>query len=328
MKLPDIKRGIISPHRRQEGDAPDLGRVGRVRDGDSAAGDARTQSRRARGAAARKRSILVWSVWLGLGTMALIVLAISLWLVPYLFPEIDIKNIAPPPEVKVRVESKFPSPTRDEAVDKATRAVTERDPEKIATRFRMGATTPAEVVDFLKTEEARDGPVDHYDWLSSMDSDGLLMEGVLVVYKGKEKPVERLAFLTPDEKGDWKVDFAAYARTVSPSWNELLEKGADHGIVRIFLGRDVYYNGPFSDENLWTCYGMASPDMDVLLRGYCKVGSPQAEALVRLFSDERRVSRATLELQRVKDGGERQFEITKLLAQDWVLPDPPADSQH
>ena len=50
-----------------------------------------------------------------------------------------------------------------------------------------------------------------------MDVGGLLMEGVLVVYPGKERTMERLAFSTPDAAGIWKLDFDAFARSVTPS---------------------------------------------------------------------------------------------------------------
>ena len=331
MKTQDIKRGITSRHSQAGRAGPDLGRVVRLRGAELQTGERRSRRRGERRSAdrsspARKKAVLIWSIMIGGAAAAVIGVVISLWLSPYLFPEpVETTGIHVKHETKVRVESKFPSPTREQALDMVKRAISNRDPEQVESLFRLGASSRPEVVGFFNGLEERDGPVDHYDWLSSMDVDGLLMEGMLVVSKGKDqgKPVERLAFLTPDPAGNWKVDFDAYARTVKPSWSELLEKGADHALVRVFVARDVYYNGPFSDDKEWVCYGIASPDTEQLLRGYCRMGSPQEAAMEKLLSDGVKMSRATLEIQRVKEGEPRQFEITRLRAPDWVLPATP-----
>ena len=326
-KTSEIQRSIRLRSKRKDGDAPNIGQVARVRDVEFPV-DGQHIRKRSRGSnATSKKTVLTWSVWLGLGTIALITLAVYLWLNPYLSRVTADTSAPPPTAIKVRVESKFPSPSRDQAVDLVTRAMTEIDPVKVESRFRLGTASLTEVVDFLKGMEARDGAIERYDWLSSMDSGGLLLEGVLVGFKGKEKPVERLAFLTPDAAGNWKLDFGAFARTVSPSWSEILNENTNQATVRVFMGRDSYYNGPFSDEKEWICYGMASPDMELLLRGYCKVGSPQAEDLNKLFSDERRVNRGTLEIRRLKGGEERQFEITRMIAEDWVIPDAVSEKE-
>ena len=51
------------------------------------------------------------------------------------------------------------------------------------------------------------------------------------------------------------------------------------------VAKDSYYNGPFRDETQWSCYGMASPDLDVVLLGYCRQGSPQAAAMERIVAN-------------------------------------------
>lgn len=264
----------------------------------------------------------MWSAVLSVVTLIVLGLAVSFWLLPYLSRKPLVETAGPLVsfDSKFKVASKFPSPSREQALEIVKRAIANRDPDRLESLFRMGAATRAEVLDFLKTSDQRDGLVDHYEWLSSMDVDGLLMEGVLVVYKSNDKPVERLAFLTPDEAGTWKLDFEAFARTVKPSWNDLLEKGADQAVVRVFVGKDVYFNGPFSDDKQWVCYGIASPDTEVLLRGYCKVGSTLAASMDKLFSDGKNLSRATVEIRRVNDGEARQFEIVRLMATDWVVP--------
>lgn len=224
-------------------------------------------------------------------------------------------------EERVRVASKFPSPSEKVALDLVKRALSNHDPDRVESLFRMGASSPEEILDFLKKSAKTDGSIEHYEWLSSMDSDGILLEGVLVVYSSKGKPVQRIAFLTPDAGGNWKVDFDAFARKVTPSWAEVLKKQTNEAQVRVFVGHDFYFNGPFGDDKEWTCYAIATPDQEGILHGYCRIGSPQAEVMEKMFSDDRKLSRATLNIKRVKDGDSNQFEISRVVAEDWVVAD-------
>ena len=60
--------------------------------------------------------------------------------------------------------------------------------------------------------------------------------------------------------------------------------------------------------------------METTLCGYCRIGSPQDQAMRKLFADGTSSTRVSLDMRRVKDGEPRQFEITRLLARDWVIP--------
>ena len=283
--------------------------------------------------AARSREILAWSLILSL----IALLVIGGFMVFWLHSHRTAKSTAvaaQPPEKNVRVLSKFVSPAEDETLALVKRALANRDPGMVASFFHPGGASPAEVVEFLEGSEARDGRIARYDWLSSMDANGLLMEGVLVAYSGKNPPAERLAFLTPDDTGVWKVDFDAFARSSRPAWKDLLEQRADHAQVRVFVAMDAYYNGPFLDESQWVCFGMVSPELkellpegQELLRGYCKVGSSQAKAMARIFAGDGRTKRATLEIRRKQGADSRQFEITRVLAEDWVLAPTPFDEK-
>ena len=141
--------------------------------------------------------------------------------------------------------SRFESPSQQVALDWVKRALLIRESGKVAEFFRLGSASPAEVVDFLRDMEAVDGAVTGYDWLSSMDANGLLLDGVVVNTKLGDKPRNRLALLTPDEKGRWKIDFDAFARTVKPSWSELMAgtagagSGVRHGREGQLLQRPV-----------------------------------------------------------------------------------------
>ncbi len=330
MNPKDIQRDIRSPHSRSSGQPPPLGKVARVRDTELLTDRSSTKRLRSRGSRrgagrgnpALRKLILRWSIALGAATAAVIVAAISFWIRPYLRERDSAAAVtALDQESRVRIASRFPAPGEDEALRLVKRAMANRDPAKVAAFFHTGSASPEEVVDFFKNSESRDGVIARCSWLSSLDGDGTLLEGVQVGFKGNDKPAERLALLTPDHQGIWKMDFDAFARSVTPSWQALLEEQAESAIIRVTIGRDVYFNGPFSDDKRWTCYGMASPDIDVLLRGYCKTGSAEESAMERLLANGARTSRATLKIRRVEGADSKQFEITRVLAKDWAVVD-------
>ena len=218
MKNSDFQRSIVSRNSRPAAEGPNIGRVVKLRDPDLS-NDARHRQRVGRSISARRQVLLIWSTVLSVLTLIAIGLAVACWLLPYVFrhPVADAGPIVNR-DAQVRVASKFPSPSREQALAMVKRAITNRDPDKLELLFRMGSASRAEILAFLNTSDTRDGLIDRYEWLSSMDVNGLLLDGVLVVYKNNEKPVERVAFLTPDAAGNWKLDFDAFARTVKPSW--------------------------------------------------------------------------------------------------------------
>ena len=93
------------------------------------------------------------------------------------------------------------------------------------------------------------------------------------------------------------------------------------------VGKDSYYNGLFRDESKWVCYAMGTPDHEVVLLGYCRKGSLQAAAMERIVAEDRlgeggrALKRATLEIRRIAGAESRQFEIARVLAEDWVVSD-------
>lgn len=327
MKPRDIRRGIASRHARDGGDAPDIGRVSRMHGSDSPGDSGQHRRRGRRGNPARHKVVMIWSVALGVGAFLVMFIAVVLWLKPLLSRGSQAAGVAAG-EIGAadRVVSEFPSPSQEEAIRLVKDALANRDPNQVEQLFRVGTSTPEQIIEYCAGSTERDGPLDNFDWLSSLDSDGLLIEGVVVNYKGREKPVQRLALLTPDAKGRWRLDFDAFARIVKPPWSELLAGGGDHAIVRVLATPDVYYNGPFGDDSQWNCYAMSNPDSEILLRGYCKVGSPEAEAMKKLFAEGVTATRVILELSRVKGGENRQLEISGLRARDWILAEAPGES--
>jgi hypothetical protein len=317
MKSIIIQRSVKHQrHDRVTGGAPAIGRVARI------PGTGLPNSEHQQEVdEAHKTVITTW--WLLLIGVVILTLgiAISMWLIPKMASREK-------PVVETRTITKSTSPSATEALDMVKLALAIREPEKIANGFRLGsATTPQTVADFLAELSTTDGAISHYGWLGNMDANDLSIEGVLVHFKGDGTPRSRLALLTPDDAGKWRIDFDAFARTVTPSWQEILENHEDTAQVRINAVRDTYYNGLFGNDKQWSCYRIVSPDTEQTLMAYCKTGSPQDAAMMSLSNKDSQKNRVTLELQRVEGAESRQFEISRVLAEDWILTSKPYDER-
>lgn len=329
MKQRPIQRSVRSVRvERAAGDAPDIGRVGRMPGAGAAKGERRRkrkgESRRGDRLRNNRRKVMItWSVVFMLLVIVLVGTAVWLQVKPRSVDSTEEQDRTT--LIQERVASRFPSPTEEQALSLVKRALSIREPSKVAEYFRTGASRPEEVLAFLRELEKTDGKVSGTTWLSSMDANGLLIDGVLVDYGTSGGQRNRLALLTPDEKGLWKIDFEAFARACKPSLDEILDKDGGQGIVRVVVAKDSYFNGPFKDENEWLCFGLASPDNPQVLLGYCRKGSPQAAAIARILEDDGgfaaapALNRATLEIRHVEGAEARQVEITRVLAEDWVM---------
>jgi hypothetical protein len=330
MKTRDVQRAVrVQRFDRNTGDAPSIGRVGRMPGVGQAKGELRKRRRgespaneRARNN--RRRVMLMWSGILIFLTVTVMGTAIRLWLRPKISPAPVVMHEAVR-KFEERVVSKFESPTEDAAMALVKGALSNRDVSKVTEYFRTGSSTPAEVVGFLENMEKTDGKPAEMNWLRSVDANGLLLDGVAVGFETESRDRTRLALLTPDANGKWQLDFDAFARKVNPSWHELIESEVKRGLVRVIVTRKHYYNFCFKDDTQWLCYEMTTPDYESILFGYCRKGSPQAVAMGRIVTDEemreggRFGKRATLEIRRNEGSESRQFEITRVLAEDWVM---------
>jgi len=328
MIKPDrIKRSVTaSQNDRVAGDAPNIGRVARMPGTGMPKGQKRKRRRSERSARKSKRKggrvILNWMILIGIvggimGGMALYTLNAFGKRKPGVASEqrLEIDKV----ELEVSKNPQFVSPSESEALALVKAALAAREPSQLVSHFDLGNQTAETAVTFLTDLEKNDGRFVRMDWLSNMNANGLNLEGVLVRFLDDEKERSRIAFLKPGEEGGWKVDFESLARIVTPGWEELMAGKGDHAMVRVFLAEDSYYNGPFSDEKQWKCYGIGSPDTPEVFQGYCKLGTPQATAVEALLAKGQKINRAILEIRRVKDGLASQFEIIRVLAEDWVM---------
>jgi hypothetical protein len=334
MKSDGVTRSVrAAKNDRLAGDAPNMGKVARMPGTGLPKGERRRRHRSDGGKNSRLREsrrtvVVIWSTLLAAGVAVVLGLVVWLWLIPQMTRKEDkgMARTAVKLEKEVTVVSKFPSPPQAEALELVKNALAVREVAKVSDYFRLGTATPQAVVEFLKNLEQVDGAYERSDWLSSIDANHLALDGVLVSSQQGDKSRKRLALLTPDAEGKWKLDFDALARTGTPAWADVwASKAPAVSLVRVYIAKDNYYNGPFSDEQRWECYCLASPDTDQILLGYCKKGTSQATALQRIFTREQPMLRATLEIRRAEDGESRQFEISRVLAEDWALGPVPFD---
>ena len=335
MKRDGFQR-TVRAHRieREIGDAPSLGHVERFFGKEFPKGMLRRKKRNAGKRATRrgKRQRLVIATWSLVYALVVLLLVVAMvWLSVEPNPQDDAAGNANSGKDAAKAP-RFPAPSKDAALSLVRHAMLIRDPVKVTDYFRIDSATPAEIVGFLENMAARDGLVTDCLWQSSLDTNGMLIDAVLVKYKLGEIQHERMAFLTPDDKGRWRIDFDAFARTVTPSWGEILNGSARQGTVRILFVTDTYFNGPFGDESQWECYRLGSPDLTEDLWGYCRKDSPQAAAMKSIMikgitpSKAKNLFRATLGIRRVDGAQPRQFEINRVLAEDWVRSAEPFDN--
>lgn len=335
MKPRSVQLGIQTGRSaRKPGSAPDVGKLARMRGAGSHA--TRRDSRRDRGQRGSHRdprhqsrhlNSIGLTIAIGLISLAAVMVAVALWVRPLMQRKKDTtERDRVAADAQVRLVSKFKSPSEGETLALVKKALALRNPSDVNGLVRTGTMTAQQVVDYLSAMKTVDGEISNYTWLGSIDKNNLTLEGVQVIFAAKDKPKDRLAFITPDENGAWRLDFDAFARSVVPSWVDLLASKAESAVVRVYVAKDNYFNGPFADDQKWAAYSLASPDIDEVLVGYCKVGSAQHRAMDMMWSqDGLSFARATLEIRRVEGADQRQFEIFRVLAEDWVLAEKALD---
>lgn len=199
-----------------------------------------------------------------------------------------------------------------------------RSPEDLAPRVRGSSQRPEDIVAKLAGLEAGDGRIHSIRYRGPIDSLCMQLESVLVNFSSGHN---RVALLSPDAGGKWRVDFDAFDRHVVPAWDALLSNEVLEGTVRVFVSADNYYNGRYTEED-WVCFSMASPEHETIMFGYVPRDSRQLAALISALRRNGQGSsvpmqRMTLDIRHTGTGENRLFEITRVLADDWALGSQP-----
>lgn len=320
-----MQRGVRARHgnsTRAAGDAPAIGRVSRMPGQEPAKGRRRSRGGGAPSPRAKaSRAIVIgWSIALGLLSLAVLVGVMVWWIAGNRAEPLPAAVVAAP-AAAAKVEPRLTlRPTPDEAMILAKRAMAARSESEIAERILPGNASNREIVAFLEALPETEGEVTGYTLLQSADTNGLEIETVVVAFSHPDGgSTNRIAMFTPVD-GRWMMDFAAFARRTEPPIDEFLAGSGDTCVVRVYVEPDTFYNGHFADEAVWNSYAVASPDVERLMIGYCRDGSLQDRAVRRIIAAKSgRPARATLELRRVEGASDRQFEISGVLAEDWVF---------
>jgi hypothetical protein len=230
----------------------------------------------------------------------------------------SIVNLIKNPEEAPKSQlANFKAPVKNQAIDLVKRGLALRDPSEISQYFHPGITSPEEIVRFLVSLGKQEGEP---EWLGNHNTEHLQIEQVSVTFTDPEGAQKRLALLSPDAEGVWKIDFEAFARKNQPPWEDFIGHDVDTAIVRIALSAGTYYQGAFRSDQEWICFRMESPDRPQLMHGYCKIGSPASRQLQKFFEKGGKEIRVILQLRKVEFAQSYQFEISRVLAEDWILP--------
>lgn len=226
-------------------------------------------------------------------------------------------------------------PTERAALALVKQALAVRDAAGVAQFFHHRQASPDAVIRYLMQLEAAQGGDRKLKWLGNMDTAGRRVEGVMVTGTEDGDNCQRLILITEQSAGIWKVDFEALARPIDPPWEQLIDGSVTEVQAYVLLERDyyAYYNGPFADEAQWACFCLVLPDHEGDMFGYCRRDSAQHEAIERILrvdGDPLQVpgtARAVVVVRKREGADQRQFEIVRVLAGDWLLTDAAFDHQ-
>jgi len=317
---------------REVGDAPIIGSVPKMHTGHESRAGRRTSKVTGRGKVfmpSLNQGVTVFLVLFGITVVSLVG-----WIV-YSQNKALTAATAPlgvvlPREEKTSAEIAVPTGSELEEIVRSFLGA--RTPEAVGTLIRKSEQPVPEILEKLAELEEVDGEISSVKYRSPLPSRALQLEAVIVNFKNGRN---RLALLSPDDTGVWRVDFDGFDRYVSPPWEKLLSGEVSEGRVRIYVSKDSYYNGRFSDEKQWACFGIASPDNETLMFGYTPRGSAQFKAIHALLTEdpldplgkpkEGALKRAFVEIRHLPESAARQFEITRVLSDEWAMGEKAAD---
>jgi hypothetical protein len=201
-----------------------------------------------------------------------------------------------------------------------------RTPRQLDALIRPGEQKPEEILAKLAGLESLDGKVSSVKHEGPVNSLCLQLEAVTVLFDSGRN---RIALISPDPAGIWRVDFDAFDRHVATPWSDLLSGSPQEATVRVFARPDNYYNGRYQNDREWACFGFASPDHETLMFGYTPRGEKQHLAMIEALRTlgPAGLKRMTLSIRQTGEGNRRQFEITRVLSDDWAIGSELLDAQ-
>lgn len=198
--------------------------------------------------------------------------------------------------------------------------------EAVARAF-LAETEPAKRLQWVRNEEEVSGRLAEYpeearsltgeieSVLGHGVDEGRSVTGFVIVFpSGNLRLMEVLG--TPEGP---RVDWDAYARHGSASWQDLWSGRAQRAVVRVFCEPSTEHPEPFDDREKWTCFRLSSPDLTQPLLGFADTGSVREAAMKQAVLDSPNYrQRFTLEIVRHQGQDEPLFEIVRCLAVGWM----------
>lgn len=199
-----------------------------------------------------------------------------------------------------------------EAVARAFLA--ETDPAKRLQWVRNADEVRARLAEYPAEALSEVGEIEKV--LGHQVDEGRSVTGFVVAF-----PSENLRLLelvgTPDGP---RVDWDAYARHGTASWEDLWSGKAKQAVMRVFCEPSTERPAPFEDQEKWTCFRLSSPDLPQAALGFAAVGSVREERMKQvILGTPNYRQRFTLEIVRHAGKDEALFEITRCLAVGWIL---------
>ncbi|MCH7226539.1 hypothetical protein [Haloferula sp. A504] len=226
----------------------------------------------------------------------------------------------------------IPALAADEALEMVSAMLDADTPEALEPLLHPGKIRPTGALARLRTIEEEEAKGFRTPaWLGAFDA---ICEPVSFVMVPKESGPPLLVTFTVNQERDWKIDFDATVGHCDPPFHDWLKGTVRQGMVRVTGKEDNYFNGPFRDDDIWACFALSHPGGDASLYGYCRRDGPQFGAIRAILrrnllaaSEPDKLSgkagsfRTTLRLRNAEDGVSRQFLITEVIADDWVIGD-------
>lgn len=182
-----------------------------------------------------------------------------------------------------------------------------RNPQKTATHLKL---YPKQALDQIPAQVTR---------APSVNASGTLIACFIAQFRDG---TTRTVNVVPCD-GQWKVDWDAYARYCTSSWDDIQSGIVSQARMRAVLRREHLYPPPFRDEKLWQCYAISSPDMDDTshyIYGYARKDSAVGCLLTECFKTEEN-SRQPLTFTITSHGSSHargHYEITHVHTLGWV----------
>jgi hypothetical protein len=226
----------------------------------------------------------------------------------------------------------FPSLPVEEGLGMVESMFEASQPEELEGLLRPGTIGPDEALARLATLLPEKKEDLRPKWLGRIDSKVRAFDLVLVS-RPLQEPLS--VPLTPDQDGEWKIDFDAMVGHCSPNFDAWVEGDVDRGTVRCIAKFDTYYNAAFRDEREWVCISFSHPDHPTRLYAYCERDGLSHQAMEKIVernirmakdvgteADETRPFRTMLELTHSDRFMPNQFEIVEVLSDDWIASQP------